>query len=204
LVGESGRYVFAGGGPGALVGEESLVFGCGDEGSSGWFGVGAVGEEMRQDITFEADEDVFDAADLMGDAIPELPGTVRGPGAVAVFVATLPAGWGAGFEAGAVGFGVAALGFEGESVEVVEVGPDPGGGSGEGVDLVGEEVDVPGGHRRAPVGCGSSAVGGAGDEGGHGVGGVAVEGDTVPVVAASGAWVAVAGGFLDVAERCGA
>ncbi len=42
-------------------------------------------------------------------------------------------------------------------------------------------------------------AGGAGEEGGDDVGGVAVEGDSASVVAHGGAGVGVAGGFLDVA-----
>jgi hypothetical protein len=42
---------------------------------------------------------------------------------------------------------------------------------------------------------------GAGEERGHDVGGVAVEGDSGPVVAHGRAGIGVAGGFLDVAER---
>ena len=45
------------------------------------------------------------------------------------------------------------------------------------------------------------SAGGAGDEGGDDVGGVAVEGDAGSVVAHGGARVGVAGGFLHVAER---
>ena len=54
------------------------------------------------------------------------------------------------------------------------------------------------GSERVPSGW---LAGGAGDEGGDDVGGVAVEGDPGPVVAHGGAGVGVAGGFLHVAQR---
>lgn len=50
-------------------------------------------------------------------------------------------------------------------------------------------------------GCSGNASAGAGDEGGHDVGGVAVEGLADPVIAHRRSRIGVRGCFLDVAER---
>lgn len=68
---------------------------------------------------------------------------------------------------------------------------EAGGAETSGFGLVESAVPAEA-HARLCTRAGrSAAVGGAGDEGGDGVGGVAVEADPVAVVSRGGAWVAV-------------
>jgi hypothetical protein len=133
LFDERRRRVVAVGASGSLVGEELVVFGAGDERPAGWFGWGAAGVEVGGELPFEADEGVFDLADLERDSWPEVLGSwVAGPrgvvGSAGVDLDVVSAGW-----------------FVGEDVEVGEVAAQVGGGPGERVDAAGEEVDVVGG-----------------------------------------------------------
>lgn len=102
LFDEGGRGVLAGFPAGFLVGEEPVVFGAGDQRASTGFDSGG-DHEPAGDGPFEADEDVFAAAEFGVGAGPEVAGLVAGVD---------PCRWGVG-EFGVVGVGAGGwAGFE--------------------------------------------------------------------------------------------